>query len=94
MQDSEDTVHLEHPTELANTWKRGARSVFGAIAVLAGEAISLSPPESLRGCRLFQPHTGTKHLAHTWVTQTSLDRRRLVQSWTICPTHELNQFTF
>lgn len=78
MQDSEDAVLLEHPTELANTWKRGSVSVFGAIGVIAGETISLSPLESLRGCELFQPPTGTKHLAHTWITQTSLDRRRLV----------------
>lgn len=47
MQDSEDSVLLEHPIKLANTWKRSAMSVFGAIAVLAGEAISISLPESL-----------------------------------------------
>lgn len=71
MQDSEDSVLLEHPIKLANTWKRGAMSVFGAIAVLAGEAISISLPESLTKGLQAVPATH-------WIEQTSLDRRRLV----------------
>ena len=43
----ENTFLWEHPTMLANTWERGAKPVFGAIAVPAGEAASLSPPQSL-----------------------------------------------
>lgn len=75
MQDSKDTsVGASHR---AGKHMEDATTV-SAIAVLAGEAISLSPLEKLRVCELFQPHTGTKHFAHTWITQTSLDRRRLV----------------
>lgn len=41
IQELEDTFLWEHPTKLANTWERGAKPVFGAIAVPAGEAASL-----------------------------------------------------
>lgn len=47
MQELEDTFLWEHPTMLAKTWERGAKPVFESIAVPAGEAASLLPPQSL-----------------------------------------------